>query len=205
MRKNNAFGEYSLREKNVTAVMVVLLLSLLVSLGSITANAAPIVSVYLSTNKPYYTYGESGTLHVTVRNEKDHGSIEIKNITVTFPWFGWYNDKWDGNDTLPDINAAIAENATSETFEFPFTIPAEGRGVSLASSAYVVVVYTRGEESSYEDGYITIPIELPVTQNQNLTPILYLLGIDTVLLILVIIGLAYVWMKKQTPLPSATT
>ena len=110
--------------------MVVLLLSLLVSLGSITANAAPIVSIYLSTNKPYYTYGESGTLHVTVRNGKDHGSIEIKNITVTFPWFGWYNDKWDGNDTLKDIDEAIAENATSETFEFQFTVPAEGRGVS---------------------------------------------------------------------------
>jgi hypothetical protein len=178
-------------------------LSIFVSLGSITANAAPIVNVYLTTNKPYYTYGESGTLYVTVRND-GHGPIEIKNITVTFPWFGWYNGKWDGNDTLKDINTAIAENATSETFELPFTIPAEGRGVSLASSAYVVVVYTWGEESSYEDGYLTIPIELPVTQNPNLTPILYLMGIDTVLLILVIIGLVYVWMRKPTQLPLAT-
>lgn len=205
MRKNNAFGEYSLREKNVTAVMVVLLLSLFVSLGSITAAAAPNVSVYLSTNKPYYTYGESGTLYVTVRNE-GHGPIEIKNITVTFPWFGWYNGKWDGNDTIKDIDEAIAENATSETFEFTFTVPAEGRGVSLASSAYVDVVYTYtdGSASVYPPPSIVIPIELPVTQNPNLTPILYLMGIDTVLLILVIIGLVYVWMRKPTQLPLAT-
>ena len=183
--------------------MVVLLLSLFVSLGSITADAAPIVSVYLSTDKPYYTYGQSGKLCVTVKNG-EHGPIEVRNITVTFSWFGWYNGKWDGNDTLKDIDEAIAENATSETFEFTFTVPAEGRGVSLASSASVVVVYAWGEESSYKEGYITIPIELPVTQNPNLTPILYLMGIDTVLLILVIIGLVYVWMRKQTPLPSAT-
>jgi len=194
-----------LRGKNVTAVMVVLLLSLFVSLVSITADAAPNVSVYLSTNKPYYTYGESGKLYVTVRNE-GHGPIEIRNITVTFPWFGWYNGKWDGNETIKDIDEAIAENATSETFEVPFTIPAEGRGVSLASSAYVVVVYAWGEESSYKDGYITIPIELPVTQSPNLTPILYLMGIDTVLLILVIIGLVYVWMRKPTSaLPAPAT
>ena len=203
MHKNIAFGEYPLREKSVTAVIIVLLLSLSVSLISITAGADPNVSVYLSTNKPYYTYGESGKLDVTVRNEGP-GPIEIRNISVTFPWFGWYNGKWDGNETIKDIDAAVAENATSETFEVPFTIPAEGRGVSLASSAYVVVVYAWGEESSYKGGYITIPIELPVTQSPNLTPILYLMGIDTVLLILVIIGLVYVWMRKPTQLPLAT-
>jgi hypothetical protein len=203
MRKNNAFGEYSLREKNVTAVMAVLLLSLLVSLGSITAGAEPNVSVYLSTNKPYYTYGESGNLYVTVRNNGP-GSIAIRNITVTFPWHGWYHGGWDGNITITDIeDNLVDENDTSGAFEVPFTVPAEGRPFSYFWDM-VKVGYTWGDKSYYTYGYIDISIEAPVTQNPNLTPILYLMGIDTVLLILVIIGLVYVWMRKQTPLPPAT-
>jgi hypothetical protein len=201
MRKNNAFGEYSLREKSVTAVIVVLLLSLSVSLISITAGAEADVGVYLSTDKPYYTYGQSGKLYVAIRNEET-GPIEIKNISVTFPWFGWYNGKWDGNETIKDIDDAIAGNATSDTYVVSFSVPAEGRDVMAYTN--VQVGYLWGDELHYEPGSIYISIETPVTQNPNLTPILYLMGIDTVLLILVIIGLAYVWMRKQTPLPSAT-
>jgi hypothetical protein len=191
------------------AIISVLLLSLSVSLISITAGAEPHVSVYLSTNKPYYTYGESGILYVTVRNEGP-GPIEVENISVIFSWFGWYHGGWDGNETLTDIeDNLVGENDTSEVFEVPFTVPAEGRpGASLGSSARVLVGYTYTEGLDYVDDpevpSIGIPIELPVTQNPNLTPILYLMGIDTVLLILVIIGLVYVWMRKQTPLPLAT-
>ena len=203
MHRNIAFGEYSLREKSVTAVITVLLLSLSVSLISITAGAESDVSIYLSTNKPYYTYGESGKLYVTVRNGGP-GPIEIRNISVTFPWFGWYHGGWDGNTTITDIeDNAIAENATSETFVVSFTVPAEGRGVAWASSTSVKVEYAWGDESAHENGYITIPIELPVTQSPNLTPILYLMGIDTILLILVIIGLFLVWMRKPTSAPPA--
>jgi len=204
MHRNIAFGEYPLKEKSVTAVMTVLLLSISVSLVSITG-AAPIVSVYLSTDKPYYTYGQSGKLYVTVRNEGD-GPIAIRNVSVTFPWFGWYHGGWDGNETLTDIeDNLVDENATSETFEVPFTVPAEGRGQELMSLpiTYVNVVYAWGNKSAQASGYIDISIEAPVTQSPNLTPILYLLGIDTILLILVIIGLFFVWMRKPTPMPAA--
>jgi len=195
-----------LSKKSVTAVIAVLLLSLSVSMISITAGARPNVSIFLSTDKPYYTYGQSGELYVTVRNEGP-GPIEIRKITVTYPWFGWYNGDWDGNETRTDIeNNAVAENATSDTFKFIFTIPTEGRGLMGIANTHVNVEYAWGEESADEDGFITIPIETPVTQSPNLTTILYLMGIDTILLILVIIGLVYVWMRKPTsaPLPSAT-
>lgn len=202
MRRNIAFGEYSLREKSVTAVITVLLLSLSVSLISITAGAEPDVSVYLSTNKPYYTYGQSGKLYVTVRNGGP-GPIEIRNISVTFPWFGWYRGSWDGNATITDIeDNAVAENATSETFEVAFTVPAEGR-TWVRSSARVEVAYAWGDETAHATEDIYISIETPVTQSPNLTPILYLMGIDTILLILVIIGLFLVWMRKPTSAPPA--
>jgi len=202
MHRNIAFGEYPLREKSIIAVVIVLLLSLSVSLISITG-AAPIVSVYLTTDKPYYTYGQSGKLYVTVRNERD-GPIAIRNVSVTFPWFGWYHGGWDGNETLTDIeDNLVDENATSETFEVPFTVPAEGRGVSWISSTYVSVGYDWSNKSAHASGYIDISIEAPVTQSPNLTPILYLMGIDTILLILALIGLFFVWMRKPTPMPAA--
>jgi hypothetical protein len=206
MHKDNAFGEYSLNEKSVTAAIVILLLSLSVSLISITVGAKPSVSIYLSTDKPYYTYGQSGELYVTVRNEGP-GPIEIRKITVTFPWFGWYNGGWDGNETRTDIeNNAVAENATSDTFKFTFTIPKEGRGLMGTANTHVNVEYAWGDESADEDGFITIPIETPVTQSPNLTPMLYLMGINTVLLILVLIGLFFVWgsLRKLTSVPPAT-
>jgi len=191
-----------LREKSVTAVIIVMLLSLSVSLISITAGAEPDVSVYLSTNKPYYTYGESGKLYVTVRKEGP-GPITIKNITVTFPWFGWYHGGWDGNTTITDIeDSTVDENATKVLEEIPFTVPAEGRQFSYYP--HMVEVGYKQQEVAYAYGYIDISIETPVTQSPNLTPILYLMSIDTILLILVIIGLAIVWMRKPTPLPPAT-
>ena len=191
-----------MREKSVTAVITVLLLSLSVSLISITAGAEPDVSVYLSTNKPYYTYGESGKLYVTVRNE-GLGSIAIRNISVTFPWHGWYHGGWDGNITITDIeDNLVDENDTSGAFEVSFTVPAEGRSFSYYPHM-VEIGYTWGDKSYYAYGYIDISIEAPVTQSPNLTPILYLMGIDTILLILVIIGLFLVWMRKPTSAPPA--
>jgi len=197
-----------LREKSVTAVIIILLLSLSVSLISITAGAEEGVSVYLSTDKPYYTYGESGKLYVTVRN-KGPGPIAIRNITVKFPWHGWYHGGWDGNVTMTDIEVnMVDENATSETFEVPFKVPAEGRGQELMSLpiTYVDVVYAWGDKPpAHADGYIDISIEAPVTQSPNLTPILYLMGVSTILLILALIGLFYVWgsLRKLTSAPPA--
>jgi len=143
---------------------------------------------------------------VTVRNEGT-GPIEIRNITVTFSWFGWYHGGWDGNTTITDIeDNTVAENDTSETFEVPFTVPAEGRaGLGPMSYVSVEVAYIWGDETkiTWPPQTIDISIELPVTQSPNLTPILYLLGIDTVLLILALIGLFFVWMRKPTSVPLA--
>jgi len=202
MRRNIAFGEYSLREKSVTAV-IVLLLSLSVSLISITAGAEPDVSIYLSTNKPYYTYGESGKLYVTVRNGLP-GPIAIRHINVTFPWYGWYHGSLEGETKLTDIEDSLVDTNATTTFEVPFTVPTEGRGLALGAIIYVDVGYASGEDLIWKNEGIYLSIELPVTQSPNLTPILYLMGIDTVLLILVIIGLVYVWMRKPTQLSPAT-
>ncbi len=45
--------------------------------------------------------------------------------------------------------------------------------------------------------------EIKLQKSPNLTPTLYLMSTDTILLILVIIGLVYVWMRKPTSVPLA--
>lgn len=195
-----------MREKSVATLVIVLLLSLSVSLFSITAAAEPDISLYLFTDKPYYTYGGSGKLYVTVRNEGP-GPIAVRNINVTFPWYGWYHGGWDGKETILDIeDNTIDENATSETFEVPFTVPPEGRSWTRGD-ALVEVAYEWGEESGYAGGNIYISVELPVTQSPNLSPILYLMGAETVLLILVIVGLFFVWrnLRRPTLVPPAAS
>jgi len=189
-----------LREKSVIAAVLVSMLALSVSLISIATGAEPDVNVYLSTDKPYYTYGGSGKLYVTVRNEGP-GPIAIRNISVTFPWFGWYNGGWDGNTTITDIEEnTVDENATSQTFEVPFTVPAEGRPFSYHPHM-IKVEYEWGDESAHAYAYIDIPVETPVTQSPNLTPILYLMAADTIILLLVIVALFYVWGSLRRPTP----
>ncbi|NIR87297.1 hypothetical protein GWO13_06895 [Candidatus Bathyarchaeota archaeon] len=193
-----------MRDKSVIAAVCVFLLSLSVSLISMTAGAEPDISVFCSTDKPYYTYGGSGKLYVTVRNEGP-GPIAVRNISVTFPWFGWYQGGWDGNLTVADIgNNTVDEKSVSETFEVEFTVPAEGRPWTW-NNALVEVAYAWGEESDYAREYMPISIETPVTQSPNLTPMLYLMGANTILIVLAIIALFYVWasQRRLTQVPPA--
>lgn len=187
--------------------MIVSLLLLNVSLISITAGDEPNIGVYLSTDEPYYTYGQSGKIFVTLRNEGP-GPIEIRNITIMFSWHGWYHGGWEGNSTITDIeDNTVAENATSETFEVEFTVPQEGRvGLGLVSSAWVTVTYVWGDEPpKFEWEEIGLPVEMPVTQSEALTPILYLTAGITVLLILALAVLYFVWLslRRLTPTPPA--
>ncbi len=148
---------------------------------------------------------------MTLRNEGP-GPIEIRNITIMFSWHGWYHGDWEGNSTITDIeDNTVAENATSDTFEVEFTVPKEGRvGLGLMSSAWVTVTYVWGDEPpKFEWEEIDIPVETPVTQSKALTPILYLTAGITVLLILALAALYFVWVSLRrltpTPPPAAAT
>src|SRR5881409_618224 len=47
-------------------------------------------------DRPSYVPGDSGTLTIYVVNDNAQGTLEIRNITVYFPWAGLHDGKWDG-------------------------------------------------------------------------------------------------------------
>ncbi len=184
-----------LRKKSAIALLIFSLVFLPTIITSITAQE-PEVNVYLLTDKAYYKYGESGKLYVTVRNEGP-AIIAIRKIKVTFPWFGWYHGNWTGNETRTEIEEDLLDkNETSESIEFEFTVPAEGRG-GITNAARVSVEYQRGERTDSVTEYIPIEIEVPVTQSEALAPILYLTAGITVLFILALIALFFMWLSLR--------
>ncbi len=184
-----------LRKKSVIALVIVSLVFLPTMITFITAQK-PTVNVYLSTDKAYYKYGESGKLYVTVRNEGPY-FIAIRKIKITFPWFGWYHGNWTGNATRTEIEENLLDkNQTSEPIEFEFTVPAEGRG-GITNAARVSVEYEWGDETDSVTEYIPILIEWPITQSEALAPILYLTAGITVLFILALIALFFMWLSLR--------
>lgn len=186
--------------------MMFSLLFLPTIITSITAQVRPTVNIYLLTDKVYYKYGETGKLYVTVRNEGP-GPIAIRNIEVTFPWFGWYHGSWTGNVTITEIeDNLVDENAASKEFEVQFTVPTEGQA-GITGNAEVSVEYKWLDKTTSVTEHIPILTEWPVTQGELLTPIYYSTVAILVLLILAIVVLVFLWLtlRKLTLPPVAPT
>lgn len=190
-----------MKEKNITVITMLLLLSSAILTVPMATCAEQKVFIYLETDKAYYKYGESGTLSITVWNNAT-GPIEIKNITVTFPWF-----VLEGRETktIEDIeDAALSANETSDPFTVSFTVPAEGRKW-YGISADVKVNYILGEEPEHESQSIWIIVEQLAAQGTVLTPIYHATIVIIVLLILTLLALILMWwsLRKLTLAPPA--
>lgn len=162
------------------------------------------VEFYARTDKPYYGYGDQGTVFITVRND-EAGPIAVKSIEVRFPWHGWYHEQWSGNYT-EDILAeeqTVNDNST-KTYTLQFTVPSESRDRWKEDYASIWVTYAYGADTISSDP-ITIPINIVIpVYNENITPIYYLTAVLTTAVIIVIIELYFVW-KRLGRLTSAPT
>ncbi len=156
--------------------------------------AQPVTELWIRTDKAYYGYGDDGTLFVTIKNNGP-GAIEIKSIEVTFPWFGWYHETWDGNYTVEITDGAIKENG-SETYTVEFKVPSESRDRWGAfDEAEVEVEYL---DAKAVKGKIWINVMTPV-YNENIMPIYYLTAVLTIAVIIAIIELYFVWKRLGRP------
>lgn len=174
-----------MREKSIIALVTLSLLSLPILIAPMTIGAQEQkVFIYLETDKPYYKYGDCGELSVTVWNNAT-GPIEIKNITVTFPWFVLEGRE---TETIEDIETALSANETSEPFLVSFTVPAEGRRW-YGSNADVKVYYLLGEKLDHEDQSIGIRIDQMAGQSEVLTPIYTAMIVMIALLVLTLLAL----------------
>ena len=182
--------------KRKIAVTTIMLGISIVMLISVTF-AQPVTELWIRTDKAYYGYGDQGTLLVTLKNNGP-GAIEIKSIEVTFPWFGWYHETWDGNYTMEITDGAIGENGT-ETYTVEFKVPSESRDRwEVFDEAEVEVKYQYGPETETVKRNIWINVMTPV-YNENIMPIYYLTAVLTIAVIIAIIELYFVWKRLGRP------
>ena len=181
--------------KMKNALLAMLVIGIVSALAIAPTHASFIPVVYGRTDKPAYSPGDSGTLFITIRNQGTQ-AFTVKNISITYPWFAFVTDHWDGNVTMNNINQAVAENNNLNE-QFSFTVPTDGRAASIVGGEISVVVGTDINGGTYMNpvhtpiGY-TIPTYQPLSLASSTLPIIQivLLGIAVVMLALVWMGIS---------------
>ena len=87
------------------------------------------VNIYAWTDKTSYDTGEHGKLTIVIRNDRTDEDLILYNITITYPWFTYTGEKWEGNDTVV-VNEAISKNGGIKTFTREFAVPSDGRAIT---------------------------------------------------------------------------
>lgn len=185
--------------KNALLTMLALAIISTVAIAPIHASFNP--AIYTRTDKAAYSPGDSGILYITIRNLGTQ-AFTVKNISITYPWFGYVTDHWDGNVTINNINQAVAQNQNYNT-QYSFTIPTDGRGTSVFGGDISIIVGTDIGGGSYLPTHdqalpMTIPTYQPLSLASSTLPIItiVLLGIAVVMLALVWMGISKI-PKKQ--------
>lgn len=168
-----------------------------VAITPIHASFNPVV--YARTDRAAYSPGDSGTLFITIRNQGTQ-AFTIKNISITYPWFAFVTDHWDGNTTTNNINQAVAQNQNYNT-QFSFTVPTDGRASGLFGGTITMKIGTDigggtyimpgGDFPTTTISY-TVPTYQPLSLASSTLPIIQivLLGIAVVMLALVWMGIS---------------
>ena len=125
-----------LKMKNLAMMITAIAMSTIFLTSLVYAEIPATVNIYAWTDKTYYNPGEKGVLKIVVRNDRTDQDLIIKNITITYPWFGYTGDKWEGNDTIKvDPPPVILKNGGTYTKSVDFNIPTDGR---VTTSMYEV-------------------------------------------------------------------
>ncbi len=83
------------------------------------------------TDQASYTPGGSGTLYITIVNDSPTDTLEIRNLTIYFPWAGFVDGKWasGGNITYNLAPYKVLTTSASPgggnifTYNTQFSIP----------------------------------------------------------------------------------
>jgi hypothetical protein len=103
------------------------------------------VNIYAWTDKTSYDLGEKSKLTVVIRNDRTDKDLILYNITITYPWFAYTGEQWEGNDTIT-VNEAIPKNGGTKTYTREFTVPSDGRAItSMYGTTQISIVITVNE------------------------------------------------------------
>ena len=121
-------GGTNLKRKYLAIVITTMAISAIFLTSLAYAQVPTTVNIYAWTDKTYYNLGEKGILYIVIRNDRKDEDLILKNITITYPWFAYTGEKWEGNDTIkPDV--AFMKNGGIYTKSVDFDVPRDGRAV----------------------------------------------------------------------------
>jgi len=73
---------------------LVVIVAILAVIGAAFAPSAHAQTTTTRTDQASYTPGGTGTLYITVVNNDPTNTLEIRNLTIYFPWAGFVDGKW---------------------------------------------------------------------------------------------------------------
>ncbi len=121
------------------AVAAALVIVAIVALGQ-PVHAAPTIST--RTDRASYVPGDSGTLTVSIVNLSGSSTVELRNITVYFPWAQLVDGKWPSSGANVSINlspwvtlGSVNSNNNVYLYSTSFTIPSWYGGSILGISS----------------------------------------------------------------------
>jgi len=103
------------------------------------AHAQPNMST--QSDRASYVPGDSGTLTVTLVNPDNSNTIEIRNLTIYFPWAQYVNGAWPSGANVSQnlspwpILGSVQSGNNIKTFTFSFTIPSWFAGSIFGSGS----------------------------------------------------------------------
>jgi hypothetical protein len=104
-----------------------------------TAHAQPTISAL--PDRASYVPGDSGTLTVTLMNTENTGTVEVRNITVYWPWAQYVNGQWpSGANATQNLSpwptlGSVNSGNNIKTYTFSFTIPGWFSGSILGTGS----------------------------------------------------------------------
>ncbi|HYY90554.1 MAG TPA: hypothetical protein VE955_01050 [Candidatus Dormibacteraeota bacterium] len=180
-----------------------------------TAHAQPTTSAL--TDRASYVPGDSGTLTLTLVNNDASNTLEIRNITIYWPWAQYVNGQWPSGANVsqnlspwPVLGSSTSGN-NIKTYTFSFTVPSwfsgtifgsgsncPGRNGPRYSTSYhacILVGYTASPPVFSNSGFsiaMALPTYTPTSIVSQWLPIATL-----VVLVAATVLLAMVWMSTR--------
>jgi hypothetical protein len=178
--------------KILTGKRIIAALLVVVAIAAVgqSAHAQPTIST--QADRASYVPGDSGTLTITLINPSGQNTLEIRNITVYFPWAQYVNGAWPSGANAtqdlakpwPVLGSAQSGN-NIKTFTFTFTIPSWYSGTfggsgfgncpdsmgprySTSYNSCVIVGYT-DSPPQYRSHQFGISMAIPTYQPVSLT------------------------------------
>ena len=162
------------------------------------------------TDQASYSPGGSGTLAITVVNDSPTDTLEIRNLTIYFPWAGFVDGKWAAGSNVTYNLTPYKVLTTSAspgggnilTYNAQFTIPSWfGRfssGSNCPDSTHVrygiysscVLLGSNGNGLEYQGQTFSVSMAVPTYKVPSFTQMI----LPTAIFIVLVIGAALLFM-----------